>query len=199
MAFFSKSFSSNIATKEGGGNQYLNPSSIEDGGSARMAILSESPLEGYEVWFQKDAGGMTKRVTPDYPTNALLADLEKSVEGTVLERDGKQAIKTCSAFFVYHYEDEKVKLFSANQKTLLNDIHRLTSDEDYADLQQWDLKISRTGKGTDTRYAAMMVPTKRSNKAVQKSVYEAWDAACQAGADLEALYDGLNPFGANEA
>lgn len=198
MPFFSQTFTNTIAAKESG-NAYLNPSGIEDGGSARMAILSESPLEGYEIWFTKDAGGMTKRITPDYPTPQLLTDLEKAVEGTVLDRDGKKAIKACSAFFVYHYEDEKVKLFSANQKTLLSDINRLTSDEDYANLADWDLKVTRTGKGTDTKYSAMMVPTKRTNKATQKAIYEAWDEACQAGADLEALYDGGNPFGAKDA
>lgn len=198
MPFFSQTFTNTIASKDSSSG-FLNPSSIEDGGSARMAILSESPLEGYESWFTKDDGKLTKRITPDYPTPALLAYLEKSIGGTVLERDGKKAIKACSAFFVYHYEDEQVKLFSANQKTLLGDINRLTSDEDYADLSSWDLKITRTGKGTDTKYSAMMVPTKRSSKEVQKAIYEAWDEACQAGADLEALYDGGNPFGTKEA
>jgi hypothetical protein len=196
MPFFSKDFSTALAEKpasSGGG--YLNPSSIKDGESVRLAILSEAPLEGWEIWFNKNGGGMTKRITPEHPDADLLADLERQIDGTVAERDGRLAIKRCSAFFVYDYDSNEVKVFSANQKSLLADIERLTSEEDYAELHEWDLKITRTGKLTDTKYQAMMVPTKRTNEKVAKAVFNAWDAACAAGADLEALYDGGNPFG----
>jgi hypothetical protein len=197
MPFFSKDFTATLAPKESnGGGGYLNPSSIADGGSARVAILSEQPLEGVEVWFTKNGGGMTKRVTPEWPDAELLAQLEKQVDGSVAERDGRPAIKRCCAFFVWNFDDESVQVFSANQKTLIADIERLTSDEDYSDLAQWDLKITRTGKGTDTKYHAAFVPTKRSNTKVAQQVISAWDDLCKAGADLEALYDGGNPFGA---
>lgn len=196
MPFFSKDFSAALAPKErseGGG--YLNPSSIPDGEAIRMAILSEEPLEGFEVWFNKAEGGMTKRITPEVPDDALLAELAKSANATVAERDGKPAIKRCASFFVYDYADSAVKIFSATQATILRDLDRLCSDEDYGDLSQWDLKISRTGKGTDTKYALTFHPTKRSNEAVAKEVFTAWDNACKAGWSLEALLEGGNPFG----
>jgi len=196
MPFFSKDFTATaLAPSEGSGGAYLNPSSIKDGSSCRFAILSESPLEGVELWFNKNDGGMTKRITPSWPDPDLIADLEKQVNGTLTVRDGKPAIKSCSAFFVWNYDNERVEVFSANQKTLLAEIERLTSDEDYQDLSQWDLKITRRGTGTDTKYSVDMVPTRRSNTAVAKAVINAWDAACTAGADLEALYEGGNPFG----
>ena len=195
MPFFSKDFTATaLAPKESSGGAYLNPSSIEDGGAVRFAILSESPLEGVELWFNKNDGGMTKRITPSWPDPALIAELEKAVSGTLTVRDGKPAIKACSAFFVFNYDTDRVEVFSANQKSLLADIERLTSDEDYADLSQWDVKIARTGKGTDTKYYTSMVPTRRSNTAIAKAVIAAWDEACTAGADLEALYTGGNPF-----
>jgi hypothetical protein len=197
MAFFSKDFSAALAepTSSSGGG-YLNPSNIADGGEVRLAILSEAPLEGFEVWFQKHGGGMTKRITPEKPDEDLLAELEASVGGTVAERDGKKAIKRCTAFFVYEYATESVKVFSATQKSLLADIERLTSDPDYADLSQHDLKIQRRGKELETKYFAFMAPTNRKDEKVAKKVFSAWDEACRAGADLEALYDGGNPFGA---
>lgn len=193
MPFFSQKFEASVAPKESTGG-YLNPSAIEDGSSARFAILSEEPLEGYEVWFSKATGGMTKRITPEYPDDQLLAELEEQVGGTVTERDGRKAIKFAAAFFVYDYDDEAVKVFSANQKTLLSDINRLVSDEDYADLSKWDIKVSRTGTKTDTKYHCSMVPTRRSSEKVAKAVIAAWDEVCAAGADLGALYDGGNPF-----
>lgn len=198
MPFFSQSFTDTaLAPRESSGG-YINPSSIEDGGNIRLAILSEAPLEGYEIWFTKHAGGMTKRICADYPDAALLAEYEKEVEGDVTERDGRKAIKACSAFFVWDYEAGAVRVFSANQKSLLGDIQRLTSDEDYSDLNEWDLKITRNGKGTDTRYTAMMVPTKRGNPKIAAQVKAAWAEAKAAGCDLEALYYGGSPFGAPE-
>lgn len=196
MSYFTKDFTATLAPKDSASSSiYLNPSSIEDGASVRFAILSESPLEGVEVWFTKNGGGMTKRITPEWPDDALLAELSTQVDGEVAERDGKRAIKRCASFFIYDFDAEMVRVFSANQKSLLADIERLASDEDYADLSKWDLKVTRTGKGTDTRYHAAMVPTKRSTEKVAKAVIAAWDDACANGADLEALYDGGSPLG----
>ena len=200
MPFFTKDFSATLAPKESSSaSDYLNPSSIEDGASVRFAILSESPLEGVEVWFTKNAGGMTKRITPEWPDDALLNELSHQLDAVVTEREGKRAIKRCTSFFIYDFDLERIRVFSANQKSLLADIDRLTSDEDYADLSKWDLKITRTGKGTDTRYHAAMVPTKRSSEKVAKAVIIAWDEACTKGADLEALYDGGNPLNTKAA
>lgn len=196
MPYFSKSFAETaLATKDSPSSGYLNPSSIEDGGSIRFAILSESPLEGYEAWFIKEDGGKTKRHYPERPDDALLAQLAK--EGLrVEERDGRKQIKAFSAFFCYSYEEECVKLFSANQVTLLRDIERLTSEDDYSNLNEWDMKINRTGKETQTRYTVSMLPTKRSNTSVAKRVLAAWEEACDAGANIEALFEvGGNPFG----
>lgn len=198
MPFFSKDFSTALEQKEGGsGGGYLNPSAIPNNQTVRLAILSESPLEGVEVWFTKAEGGQTKRITPEWPDAELLAQLEKSVGGTVTERDGRKAIKRCTAFFVYDYDDKAVKVFSANQKTLIQDIERLTSVEEYSDLSQFDLTIQRRGKDLETKYYANLIPTRRASEEIAKAVMTAWDDACKAGADLEALYDGGNPFGGN--
>jgi len=195
MSYFTKDFSATLAPKESpSAGIYLNPSSIEDGSTVRFAILSESPLEGVEVWFTKNGGGMTKRITPEWPDDQLLAELCSQVDGEVAERDGKRAIKRCASFFIYDFDAEMVRVFSANQKSLLADIERLASDEDYADLSKWDLKVTRTGRLQDTRYHVAMVPTKRSIEKVAKAVIAAWNEACANGADLEALYEGGNPL-----
>lgn len=197
MPFFSNDFSKSLQSKTSTGD-YLNPSSIEDGGSVRFCIVSDAPLEGIEIWFNKDAGGMTKRISAEWPDDELLSQYEKEVEGVVTERDGRRAIKPCCAFFVFDYETETVRLFSANQKSLIGEINRLTSDEDYGDLSQWDMKISRDGKGTDTKYHAQMVPTKRSNGKTAALVKAAWDEAVAAGYNLDALFYGGNPFGGDK-
>lgn len=197
MPFFSTDFTKSLTSKSSTGD-YLNPSAIEDGGSVRFAIVSDSPLEGIEIWFNKAEGGMTKRISAEWPDEELLAQYETEVNGTVTERDGRKAIKPCCAFFVFDYETESIRLFSANQKSLIGEINRLTADEDYSDLSQWDMKLTRNGKGTDTKYAAMMVPTKRSNGKVAALVSAAWAEAKAAGYSLDALFYGGNPFGGDK-
>ena len=56
MAFFTEEFAASIAPKERNSGAYLNPSSIDDNGSVRFCIVSESPITGIEVWFTKEIG-----------------------------------------------------------------------------------------------------------------------------------------------
>lgn len=200
MAFFKdRTFTEKALAQNEGGGQYINPSKLPDGEPLRFCILSEEPLTGYEVWFMKPDGKQTKRITPEEPDSELISEMEQKVGGDLVVYDnGRRAVKPFTAFFVYDYEAQAVRLFAASQKSLISVIERLTSDEDYEDLNQWDMKVTRTKTGskpTDVEYSAMMVPTRRANEKVGKEVITAWDAACTAGYDLEALYEGGNPFG----
>lgn len=197
MAFFSTDFQSTLAPKTKG--DYLNPSSIPDNKTVRFAILSPSPLEGYEIWFEKP-DGQTKRISAHYPDAEMLADYEKEVGGTVIERDGKKAIKACVCFFIWDFDTEAVRLFSANQVSLLKDLNTITSDPDYADLGKFDFKLTRTGAKKDTKYNLNIIgPSKRENATIGAQVTEAWADALAQGFNLEALYYGGNPFTASQA
>lgn len=191
MPFFSESFTSTLTVREG--DKYLNPSGLEDGTSVRFHILSSEPLTGHEVWLVKGDGKKTKRVLEAQPTADDLAELCAELKASVDERDGRQAIRPCAAFFVWDYDAAAVRLFSASQATVLKELGSITSDPDYEDLSQWDLKLSRTGKGKDTAYKLLPLPTKRSG-AVAREIEAGWAAALKAGADLRALCTGDDPL-----
>ena len=209
MPFFSQSFSASLAPKEAeGGNSrdgYINPSQLGKSlpNPFRCAILSEEPLTGYEIWFDKADGGKTKRIAAgDYPNDALLSEYESQVGGSVayeVDYDTKQptdrkAIKKCAAFFVYDYDAESVKVLSYSQVSLLRDIDRKTGDPDYEDLSVWDLEITKV-TSPKVSYAADMKPAlRKKDKAVASKVNDAWEAAKAAGADIWRLTDGGNPF-----
>lgn len=195
MAFFNDSFGAAVAPKESTGGGYLNPSKLPDGGSMRFYILSDEPLTGYELWFKKAEGGLTPRRVPQEPDEALIAELAADVGGTLDLRDGKPACNAFAAFAVWDYETEEIRIFSATQKTILRELNRLTSDPDYADLTEWDCQISRTGKGTDTRYTVDFKPS-RARGPLAARVKAAWTAAGESGFDLEALFRNGNPFAA---
>jgi hypothetical protein len=195
MAFFTKQFSSTINASGGSGSGgFLNPSKIADGGSARFLILSEEPVCGFELWFA-GADGKNKPVrTEDEPTPAFIAATEKPLGATLVVRDGKPAIKPFTAFYVYDYEANAVKVFSATQVSILADLDRKLSDPDFEDLTAWDVEISRKGKGMETRYTVDMKPT-RAKGAVAEAAQAAYADVVKAGGSLGALFTGDSPFG----
>lgn len=196
MAFFDKDFTSSVATKERtGGGGYLNLSKLDpDGGSTRFHILSDKPVTGWELWFEKAEGGQAPRRTSGQPDEALIKELEADVGGRLSIRDGRPAIKQFAAFFVWDYETEEIRIVAPTQKTILRELARLTEDPDYADLSEWDCQITRSGKGTDTKYAVDMKPS-RAKGAVAARISAAWAEAQENGADLGALFTNGNPFG----
>lgn len=211
MPFFSQSFSASLAPKESQTSSrdgYVNPSEIGKSlpNPFRCSILSEAPLEGYQIWFDKADGGKTKRIAigHDYPSDAVLAEYEKQINGTVAfevdfetrQPTDRKAIRKCAAFFIYDYEAEAVKILEYTQVLVLREIERLTADPDYEDLTAWDLSITKN-VGVKTTYSADMKPGLRAkDKALGAKVQEAWDKAKAAGADIFRLTDGGNPFSA---
>ena len=210
MPFFTQTFSASLAPKETETNSrdgYVNPSQIGKTlpNPFRCAILSEEPLTGYEIWFDKADGGKTKRIAAgDYPSEALLAEYEKQIGGTVayeVDYETKQptdrkAIKKCAAFFIYDYEADAVKVLSYTQMSLLREIDRKTCDPDYEDLTAWDLEISKV-TSPKISYTADMKPALRAkDKKVAAALNDAWEASKGSGADIWRLTDGGNPFSA---
>lgn len=196
MAFFEKDFTSSVAVKDrSSGGGYLNLSKLDpDGGSTRFHILSDKPVTGWELWFEKAEGGLAPRRTHGEPDAAIIEELEADVGGRLSIRDGKPAIKKFAAFFVWEYEQEAIRLLAPTQVSVLRELARLTEDPDYADLTEWDCQITRNGKLTDTKYAVDMKPS-RAKGAVAARITAAWADAQASGADLGALFTNGNPFG----
>ena len=208
MAFFSKSFTEAAAPKEQdttSRDSYVNPSSLgkTQPNPYRFSILSEEPLEGYEVWFDKADGTKTKRISAgDRPSSEVLAEYEKQIGATVafeVDFETKQptdrlAIKQCAAFFIYDYDAKAVKVLSYTQRALLDSIARKTGDPDYEDLSAWDFEITKV-MGPRISYEVAVKPALRAkDKAVGAELDKAWADAIAKGANIWRLTDGGNPF-----
>ena len=208
MAFFSKSFTEAAAPKDvesSGRDGYVNPSSIGKTlpNPFRFSILSEEPLEGFEVWFDKADGSKTKRIAAgERPSPAVLAEYEKQIGGTVAfevdfetkQPTDRQAIKQSANFFIYDYEAKAVKVLSYTQRGLLDSIARKTGDPDYEDLSAWDFEITKV-MGARISYEVGVKPALRAkDKAIGAEVEQAWSAAVAKGANIWRLTDGGNPF-----
>lgn len=68
------------------------------------------------------------------------------------EYEGKFSTKW--AWPVYNHDEKKVQILQGGS-TIYNAINDLIQDDDYGDPTEYDIKITRTGKGTDTKYSVL--------------------------------------------
>jgi hypothetical protein len=193
MAFLSKTASATVNATSGGA--YFSPSKLTDGGSARFALLSDSPLEFYESWGQ----------APDGSSKPFRFDYEPSYEdvvaemGTYTPREGRGGpgtadIKFCIAVPIWNYEAGAVQVMSVSQKSILRELDAISQEEDYSNLLEWDFTLSKKGSGLTTEYKLRPAPRKKGSDAVMSA---AWEEAKSAGFELERLLTGGNPFKAD--
>lgn len=71
------------------------------------------------------------------------------------EYEGK--VSTKYSWPVYNHDEEKVQVFQGGA-TIYNALNALVQDEDWGDPVEYDIKVSRTGKGTDTKYSVSPSP-----------------------------------------
>lgn len=94
------------------------------------------------------------------------------------------------AFVVWNHNLKKIQIMELTQRNIMKSIVELTKSEDWADPKEYDMSISKTWKGLDTRYSLTPLPKSRfeSDEEFENAKKEAnW-------VRLEALYDWDDPF-----
>jgi hypothetical protein len=190
MGFLSKTASASVNATSGGA--YLSPSKLQDGGSVRFALLTDEPLEFFECWMTA-ADGSSRPVRFDYePTyEDVIAEA-----GDYTPREGRGGpgtadIKFCIAVPVFNFEAGVVQVLSISQKSILRELDAISQEEDYANLTEWDLTLSKKGSGLTTEYRLRPAPRK---KGADTTISAAWEEVKAAGFDLSRLLQGGNPF-----
>ena len=192
MGFISAKASNIVGGGGGGTGGYLSASKLGDGESCRIAILSPEPLEYWTVWGENGDQKKPFRFADEPNEQEILQELgdfkqRMNYEGTELEKP-----KFALSFFVFDYEDSKVKVFELGQKTLIKELDNISQQEDYEVLQDWDLVVSRKGLKMQTEYKILPAPRK---KGMQDVIDAAWKEAEGKGYDLSQLMVGGSPFG----
>ena len=162
----------------------------------RFAIVSENPLEYHTVWGELDGQKKPFRFSAEPSPSDIQAELgdfeqRMNYEGTALEKP-----KFAVSCFVFDYQSETIKVLEIGQKGLNKELDSLSMSEDYANLQDWDFTISRTGMKLNTEYR--LVPGPR-RKGFDDKIKAAWDEAQKKGYDLNKLLIGESPFGESNA
>ena len=197
MAFFSPT-AVKVTTEKGAGGAYLNPSKVADGDTVRFTILSTESVDGYELWFEvPGTKGVSRRVAAE-PDATIIEELALEAGGPLSIRDnGQPAISFVTSFWVWNYDDSRVQLCNITQKKLREDLMRYVSDPDWSDLSATDFKLTRTGKGIETRYTLdPAISLRVKDKALAKTIGDAYSTAMKNGYDINALFTpNGNPFG----
>jgi len=190
----SKKFADAATSKSGKGGAYLNPSKLADGGSVKFHIVSDEPLEFWEVWGESPDGQLKPfRFVEDPTPEDIEAELGDFSRRMNRDGNGVEPAKPAMAFTVFNLETETIQLCQFSQKLLIAELTSIVQDEDTSDLTQFDLKLSRQGLMLDTKYSLRPVPTKAGT---HKKGLAALAAAESDGYDITRLLSGGNPFSA---
>lgn len=188
MALLSKSAQAAVS----GGGAYLSPSKIAAGSSVRFALLSDEPLEFYEVWAEGPDGKskpfrFASEPSPDDLTLAF-GDFTRRMNR---EGSGPEPIKFALALPVYNFEAAQVQILQLGQKSIIRELDNISQMPDYDDLTAIDFILGKVGAGLDTEYKVTPVPRK---KGADKDITAAWEESRAAGFDISRLLEGGDPF-----
>lgn len=137
-------------------------------GENKVRILSQ-PILGWEDWNAK------KPVRYRFNQKPL-----KSFDAT-------KPVRHFWSFIVWNYNEEQIQVFHVTQATLRKAIEALCKDSDWGAPFFYDIKIMKTGEGTDTEYMVNPLP----HKPVHDYIIEQFN---NRRCNLEAIFANADPF-----
>lgn len=187
--------SKNAQAAVAGGGAYLNPSKVAAGSSVRFCLLSDEPLEMYELWAEgQDGKAKPFRFDSEPSPDDIALALGDFTRRLNREGTGVEPIKFCLALPVYNFETARVEILQLSQKSLIRELDGISQMPDYEDILAIDFLLGKEGSGLNTEYKLTPVPRK---KGADKAITEAWEETRSAGFDLSRLLSGADPFKAD--
>ena len=141
-------------------------------GKNKFRVL-DSAIVGHEYWMDIDGKRVHKR--------------KRIGEVIPMGEVGEGGLKHFWAFPVFNRENEKIQILQITQKSIMNAIKDLTKDDDWGDPKGYDLVVTRTGDGLDTRYSVMPSPKSEIDEGIM-AVYE------EMNINLDLLFSNGDPF-----
>ena len=148
--------------------------SVKSGNKVKFRVLSDF-ITGKCVWGEPEG----KRVCTRVRTGEAIPVAAIGFN----EKQGRpEPIRQFLAAVVYNYATDQVEIFETDKSTIIGQIVEIESNDDWGDSKNFDLSISKTGEGMETKYSVLPSPGKLTKKVD-------WS-----GVNLEALFSGGDPF-----
>lgn len=169
---------SNFKPKQGESKYTM--TGLQSGETVKIRVLSDF-IVGNQVW----SGDGENRKPLRKPENE---SVPLSMVG-VDKWGNPERIRQFIAAKVWNYETNQVEIFETTKATIIAEIFKYEQDEDYGDSKQYDLKISKSGQGMDTKYSVIASPPKPLDKTIAQQ-------AQSVAVNLNNLFAGTDPFAA---
>ena len=144
-------------------------------GENTFRVLS-SAITGWEYWNKENKPVRKAQGWSEVPDDIKLnADMSPT------------AIKHFWACIVWNYATNSVQILEITQKTIQTAIKALVKNKKWGDPKGFDISVTRTGENLDTEYSVMPNPHSEIPQ-------EAVDSMMKKNINLEALFDGGDPF-----
>lgn len=140
---------------------------------ARVRVLAP-PYIYFQGWKEQDGKPKPVRSWQPFPSDA---------------GPWKEAPKQVVGLFVWDVQEDGVKFWEVTQVGIQRELYNLSKDADYGSPLLYDLKISKTGSGKESKYTVRPMPP----KPMPAMVIDAWNAEAPT-IDLQAYMDGNQLF-----
>lgn len=144
----------------------------------KIRVLSDF-IVGKSIWIADGESRKPFRLAPDQSAPVSVMDQVAINKFSGQPEKWRQFV----AAIVWNYTTKQIEILETDKSPLIEQIYDLERDADWGDCRAYDIGITKTGSGKDTRWSA--VP---SNKSKFLSP-ETWSHV-----NLNALYKGENPF-----
>ena len=143
-------------------------------GENTFRVLS-SAIVGWEYWTTDN-----KPVRSQEPPEGIPDNIK-------YEKDGKYRINHFWAFVVWNYEARKIQILQLTQKSIMEVIEGLVKNPKWGHPQGYDITITRSGSGFDTKYSTIPNPKEPIDDFILSENEEM-------KINLDALYANGDPF-----
>ncbi len=178
MAFLTADKVKTLKENTGADRRYLNISKLPDGKPVRIRFFGEG-VTGFLAW-SENRKPLRWELCPEVLPETVKPD-----------DNGDRTAKFFLAGVCWDYETEMFRVVEITQKGIIGEINKYCADEDYGDPSNYDIVITRTGSGLETRYEVLAKPPKPAGASIKSGFSELdWD--------LNNLYSGKHPWSTDD-
>lgn len=160
---------SDYTPPQASGGKYFKP---QKDTTTKIRILSDA-IVGWEYWTTDNKPKRLREMPSERPADMRTGDNDK--------------IKHFWAVLIWDYADSALKVWEITQGTVRDALSDFASDEDWGHPKLYDIKVSKSGSGLETKYGITPIPAKELGDEVKV----VW---ADATIDLEELFRGGDVF-----
>lgn len=162
----------NYQVPAGDGSSFMRLKKGENRFRKLSTSMPRGAITGYVVWIEDSGTRKAKR----YRTREDIPQEYRNMD-----------IKHFWAFKVLDHADNSIKILEITQTTIQKDMLKLTQNEKWGNPEGYDLNVTKTGEGKDTRYSTIPEPKSELDEGIV-------ELDKKTPCNLNALFDGGDPF-----